>query len=301
MISRVIDIETEGCSLDRFRGFMTVVANGSEKGRVPLDDIGALLCHARRITYTNSLFVELAARNVTAVICDRNHLPVAWLWPLQGNHVQALRIRSQIDAPKPLTKRLWQTTVRAKIAHQKATLERLGRSVTGFDDLIRKVRSGDPSNVEAQAARRYWRLLMGKSFRRERYGSPPNGLLNYGYTVLRAGTARAVVAAGLHPTVAIHHSNRGNAMALVDDLMEPFRPTVDLIVARLVHLGDSKVNSETKRALGNVLNVDMMVERGTSPLQTCLERAAQSLAASYEQKEARVNFPLPPMSLAVQR
>jgi len=280
---------------------MTVTLDGVEKGRVPLDDIGALLCHARDITYSNSLLVELATRNVTAVICDRNHLPVAWLWPLDGNHIQALRIRAQIDAPKPLLKRLWQITVRAKITHQKATLERLSKPVDGFDDLIRKVRSGDPSNVEAQAARRYWRLLLGDSFRRERRGFPPNGLLNYGYTVLRAGTARAVVAAGLHPTVAIHHSNRGNAMALVDDLMEPFRPVVDSIVARLVHLGDSEVNRDTKKTLGNVLSIDMITERGATPLQTCLERAAQSLAASYEQQKAVINFPQPPLMLALQQ
>ena len=159
---------------------------------------------------------------------------------------------------------------------------------------MRRVKSGDPDNVEAQAARRYWHMLFGSDFRRDRFGDMPNPLLNYGYTVLRAAVARAVVAAGLHPSLGIHHHNRANPMCLVDDLMEPFRPLVDYAVACLVRSGCEEMTAEAKRALAGILTVDMNADRGVSPLQTCLERAAQSLAQSFEDKTPSLTFPGPP-------
>lgn len=291
MIGRVIEIGSEGCQLERDRGSMVVFKDGAEQGRVPLDDIGVLLCNARAITYANSLMVELARRGVAVVLCGDNYLPAAWLWPVEGHHVQAMRMRFQLEAPKPLQKRLWQAVVREKIIRQKAALETLQRPVDGFDDLARKVRSGDPDNVEAQAARKYWPLLFGKAFRRERSGGSPNSLLNYGYTVLRAAVARAVVSTGLHPSVGIHHSNRGDSFCLADDLMEPYRPVVDCAVARLVSEGSMEVTPETKRTLAGILVMDMETDEGTTPLQTCIERTAQSLAGAYETGEVSLTFP----------
>ena len=284
MIGRVIEIASEGRHLARYRGLMTVSLDGVEDGRVPLDDIGVLLCNARGLTYSNSLMTELARRGVAVVLCGPNYMPVAWLWPLEGHHVQTLRMRCQMEASKPLRKRLWQSIVKAKIAQQSSTLELLDRPDGDLGPLIRRVRSGDPDNVEAQAARRYWPLLFGADFRRNRFGEMPNPLLNYGYTVLRAAVARSIVSAGLHPSVGIHHSNRGNAMCLVDDLMEPFRPLVDHSVYRLTISGVKEVTADAKRALARVLVTDMTTDRGTTPLQTCLERAAQSLAQSFGDK-----------------
>ena len=157
------------------------------------------------------------------MLCGSDYLPTAWLWPVDGHHVQALRMRCQLGASRPLCKRLWQVVVKAKISQQKNVLDLLQFCDGGLGSLARRVKSGDPDNVEAQAARRYWPLLFGKEFRRERYGPFPNPFLNYGYTVLRAAMARAVVSAGLHPSLGIHHHNRANPMCLVDDLMEPFR------------------------------------------------------------------------------
>lgn len=291
MIGRVIEIASEGRHLARYRGLMTVSAGGVEDGRVPLDDIGVLLCNARGLTYSNDLLVELARRGAAVVLCGSNYLPVAWLWPLEGHHIQALRMRCQLEASLPLRKRLWQATVKAKIGQQKIILERLGKSDGGLDGLARRVKSGDPDNMEAQAARRYWPLLFGPGFQRERFGEMPNPLLNYGYTVLRAATARAVAAAGLHPSLGIHHHNRYDAMCLVDDLMEPFRPAVDYAVAHLVESGCAEVTPEAKRALVGVLAADMSTERGTTPLETCLERAAQSLAQSFEDRKTALVFP----------
>lgn len=291
MIGRVIEIASEGQHLARQRGLMTVSCKGEEVGRVPLDDVGVLLCNARGLTYSNDLLVELARRGAPVVLCGNSYLPTAWVWPLEGHHIQALRMRCQLDAPLPLRKRLWQSVVRAKIGQQHLTLEMLGKPNTGLEELARRVRSGDPDNVEAQAARRYWPVLFGPDFQRERFGEMPNPLLNYGYTVLRAATARAVVAAGLHPSLGIHHHNRYDAMCLVDDLMEPFRPMMDHAAVRLVESGCAEVTQDAKRALVGVLATDMRTDRGTTPLETCLERAAQSLAQSFEDKQASLTFP----------
>ena len=295
MIGRVVEITSEGCHLARLRGLMTVTRDGVEDGRVPLDDIGVLLCNARGLTYSNGLLTELARRGVAVVLCGPNYLPAAWLWPLEGHHAQARRMRRQLEASRPLCKRLWQAVVRAKIDQQRNVLALLQLSTDGFEQLARRVRSGDPENVEAQAARRYWPLLFGGDFRRGRFGDGPNAFLNYGYTVLRAAVARAVVAAGLHPSLGIHHSNRYNAMCLVDDLMEPFRPLVDYAAVHLASGDDGELTAEAKRALVGVLMMDMATYRGATPLQTCLERAAQSLAQSYEAGEPAIVFPSRPL------
>lgn len=173
----------------------------------------------------------------------------------------------------------------------------VGAEAGGFRLLARKVRPGDPDNVEAEAARRYWQLLFGRDFRRDPDGAAPNGLLNYGYAVLRAATARAVMAAGLHPSFGLKHSNRGNAMLLVDDLMEPFRPLVDREVHRLAAEGRSDVTPETKAALARVAIVDLAAEDGLSPLFLCLERLAGSLAKAFAGDGERLALPRPSLPL----
>ncbi len=296
MIGRVVEVVSEDRHLARSHGFMTVSQDGVEAGRVPLDDIGVLLCNARGLTYSHGLLAELARRGVSVVLCGPKYLPVAWLWPLEGHHVQALRMRRQLEASQPLCKRLWQAVVRAKIGQQQRLLALLQAPAADFAVLARRVRSGDPDNVEAQAARRYWPRLFGSDFRRSRFGDGPNPFLNYGYTVLRAAVARAVVAAGLHPSLGIHHHNRANAMCLVDDLMEPFRPLVDAAVVRLVRAEYEELTPETKQKLVQVLTIDMATDRGTTPLQTCLERAAQSLAQAYETGQPDLVFPGQPLT-----
>lgn len=291
MIGRVIEIASDGRHLAVSRGFMTISAEGSEVGRVPLDDIGVLLCHAHGLSYSNNLVVALTERGASIVVCGANHMPVAWVWPLEGHHVQSLRMRHQVEAGEPVRKRLWQALVRAKVLQQGAVLRRLGLAHEPFDMLARRVRSGDPDNIEAQAARRYWPLLMGESFRRDRTAGGANALLNYGYTVLRAGVARAVASAGLHPSIGLHHSNRGNPMCLVDDLMEPFRPLTDFLVARLVAKGESDVTPSAKALLAGVLSLDMATQAGTTPVATCLERMVLSIATAFETGRPILDMP----------
>lgn len=291
MIGRVIEVAEDGRHLSVKRGFMVVQQKGEELTRVPLDDIGVVVANAHGLTYSNNLLVALADKGAGMVICGRSHAPVAWLWPASGHHAQTARMHAQVAASRPLVKRLWQALVYAKVMQQAAILEIAGKRPGGVAALARKVRSGDPTNVEAQAARRYWPLLMGKDFRRDRDAGGVNALLNYGYTVLRAATARAVMAAGLHPSLGIHHRTRTDSMCLASDLMEPFRPIVDLAAARLAEAGYDAPTPETKGSMVGVLTADMETARGTTPLQTCLERLASSLANAYESGEAVLDLP----------
>ena len=291
MIGRIVEIAEDRRHLSVDRGFLVVRAGADEVGRVPLDDIAAVIANAHGITYTNNLLVSLAARNAPFVICGPNHAPAGLLWPVEGNHRQAARMDAQIAAPPALRRRLWRDIVRAKLSFQADALARVGRPPAPVAALVAKVKPGDPDNLEGLAARRYWALMFGPAFRRDRKGGGANAQLNYGYTVLRSAVARAVMGAGLHPTLAIHHRNRGNPMRLVDDLMEPFRALVDLAVLQLQEEGETEVTPAVKRTLANVPYWDLHSRAGTTPLMTCLERLTSSLGQIYEGERNTLDMP----------
>ena len=167
-MERIVDVATDGLHLATVRGFMTVNKNQQERGRIALDDIGAVIAHAHGLTWSNNLFVQLSKRSVPVVICATNHAPVTCLWPLEGHHRQSVRMRAQAAASKPLTKQIWRQVVSSKIAMQAAVLASTGAEAEGLAAMAKRVKSGDPENLEAQAARRYWSGLMGPDFRRDR-------------------------------------------------------------------------------------------------------------------------------------
>ncbi|MHB0992602.1 MAG: type II CRISPR-associated endonuclease Cas1 [Burkholderiales bacterium] len=303
MIGRIVEVADDKRHLFLSRGFLVVQDTDGERkelGQVPLDDITAVIANAHGLSYTNNLLVALAERNAPLVICAPNHNAVGMLLPIEGNYQQAKRFDAQMAASQPLRKRLWADIVKSKLQQQAAALEAAGAPHMPLAALVRKVRSGDPDNMEAQGARRYWGLLFGNEFRRDQQGYGVNALLNYGYTVLRAATARAVVAAGLHPTLSLHHSNAGNAMRLVDDLMEPFRSIVDLKVWQLNKQGAGEVNPDSKRALVRTLYDDMQTSVGATPVMVCAQNLATSLAQIYIGEKDKLDLPLPglPLNLA---
>jgi CRISPR-associated protein Cas1 len=301
-VLRVVDIATDNRHLSAHRGFLIVSEERQEVGRVPLDDVAAVIIHAHGVTWTTSLVVALAARGALVLLCGANHAPVAVCLPLDGHHAQNERIRAQWDAGKPLHKQLWRRIVVAKIRWQAAVLAASGRPSEAFDLYARRVGSGDPENVEAQAARRYWPLLMGEDFRRDRAADGANALLNYGYTVLRSMCARAVVAAGLHPAIGVHHANRGNAFALADDLIEPFRPLVDALTLQLLSGGIETMTPEAKRAFASLIALDLPGADGTTTVSGAAIRTAQSLAAAFASgRAADLVLPEPPPPLVLAR
>lgn len=303
MIGRIVEVADDKRHLFLSRGFLVVQETDGERkelGQVPLDDIAALIGNAHGLSYTNNLLVALAERCAPFVLCAANHNAVGMLLPIEGNYQQAKRFDAQIAATQPTAKRLWAEVVKSKLQQQAAALEAVGAPYIPLQALVRKVRSGDPENIEAQGAKRYWTLLFGEDFRRDQQGSGINALLNYGYTVLRAATARAVVSAGLHPTLGLHHSNEGNAMRLVDDLMEPFRPMMDLKVWQLYKQGEAQVTPDTKRALVRTLYDDMQTDAGATPVMVCAQKLATSLAQVFMGERDRLELPLPglPITLA---
>jgi len=302
MIGRIVEVADDRRHLFVHRGFMVVRDTEGERkelGQIPLDDIAAVIANAHGLSYTNNLLVALAERCAPFVLCAANHNAVGMLLPIDGNFEQARRIDAQIAASQPTHKRLWAAIVRAKLEQQAAALEAVGAPPAPLIALARKVKSGDPDNLEAQGARRYWSLLFPDGFRRDQDAEGVNALLNYGYTVLRAATARAVIAAGLHPSIALHHSNAGNAMRLVDDLMEPFRPVIDLKVWQLRRNGEEHVTPGSKRALVHTLYEDMQTTVGATPVMVCAQKLATSLAQIYLGECDKLDLPLPGLPLAL--
>jgi CRISP-associated protein Cas1 len=280
-MERIVDIATDGRHLSALRGFLVVSEGREEIGRVPLDDVAAVIVHAHGVTWSTNLIVALAERGAIMVLCGSNHAPVAVCIPLEGHHAQNARMRAQWEASKPHAKQIWRQVVSTKIRWQGAVLTAFSHPGAAFETLARSVASGDPANVEAQAARRYWPLLMGEDFRREREADGANAMLNYGYAVLRSLVARAVIASGLHPSIGIHHANRGNAFALADDLIEPFRPLVDALTIHLMKTGQTSVTPDTKRAYASLVAFDLDGPDGVTTVSGAVIRQAQSLATSF--------------------
>jgi CRISPR-associated protein Cas1 len=297
MIGRIIEVASDGIHLSSSRGFMVLSEGREEKGRVALDDLSALVVHGHGATFSANLVARLAERGVPMVICDKTHSPAAFVWPVNGHFEQGLRMEQQALAGKPLKKRIWKALMQAKIEAQGKVLDAVGENGNPLRDMSKRVRSGDPENIEAQAARRYWRLMMGDEFRRDRNEAGVNAMLNYAYMILRAGTARSIIAAGLHPSLSIHHVSRGQPLRLADDLMEPFRAYVDLHVRNLALTHEADLNPQTKTRLASILTLDLAGPKGASPMQACLDRLATSLAQVFMGERKDLELPGPPLEL----
>jgi len=300
MIGRIVEIADDRRHLFLSRGFMVVQDTEGERkelGQVPLDDIAAVIANAHGLSYTNNLLIALAERCAPFVLCSENHNAAGMLLPIEGNFQQAKRFDAQLAASQPTIKRLWADIVKSKLQQQAAALEAANVASIPLSSLVKKVRSGDPDNFEAQGARRYWTLLFGDDFRRDQQARGLNAMLNYGYTILRATTARAIVAAGLHPTMGLHHSNQGNAMRLVDDLMEPFRPMIDLKVWQLYQRGEQTITPNSKRALVHTMYDDMQTNVGVTPVIVCTQKLAISLVQIFLGEREKLDLPLPGLPL----
>ncbi|MDD3183508.1 MAG: type II CRISPR-associated endonuclease Cas1 [Alphaproteobacteria bacterium] len=293
MTVRVIELSVDNRHLSVERGFMVVSEQGKEIARVPLDDIGAVIGCAHGLTYSNNLLVQLALRNVPFVVCGSNFTPVAYLWSLDGNYKQSGRMDAQIRATVPKSKQLWKQIIQAKIAQQAAVLEAVGENAIPLKALVKNVKSGDPKNIEAQAARRYWQILFGSTFRRDRDAAGVNTLLNYGYMIIRSCVARAIMGAGLHPSLGVHHTNENNPMRLVDDLMEPFRPFIDCIVWHMNKKGSCELTPDIKKHLVSVLKMEVSTQAGLTSIQNAIQETATSLALIYLGQKESLALPDP--------
>ncbi|MCC6376437.1 MAG: type II CRISPR-associated endonuclease Cas1 [Microbacteriaceae bacterium] len=291
MIGRVIEVVESDRQLSLEYRNLIIKSGVKVVARVDLDGVSAVIVNPYGVTQSAGLLAELAERNIPFIVAGKNYSPVGVFLALDGNFAQSGRIERQIEASKPTAKRLWQQIIRAKLDMQSMALSVVGADSDAVRSMVQRVRSGDPDNLEAQAARIYWRRMFGRTFRRDRELAGVNSFLNYGYAVLRSATARAVVAAGLHPGIGIHHSNNYDPFRLVDDLMEPYRPLVDIRVHGLVAAGETDVTTEVKRRLVSVINTDVPTSAGLSPVSVALHYLATSLSQIYSGERDRLELP----------
>ncbi|MBS4063173.1 MAG: type II CRISPR-associated endonuclease Cas1 [Chitinophagaceae bacterium] len=266
-----------------------------ETKQAAIEDIGLLILDHRQITITQALLSKLLANNTAVITCDDTHHPTGMLLNLDGNSLQSQKHQAQLEASLPLKKQLWQQTVIAKIQNQAALLIQEREEAKYLLKLAEEVKSGDADNCEAQAAAYYWKRVFPAflEFRRERYGPPPNHLLNYGYAILRALVARSLVASGLLPTFGIHHRNQYNSYCLADDIMEPYRPFVDKVVCDIVRMNGKflDMTPKMKAALLAIPAMDVQMGGQKSPLMNAVQRSTASLAKCFEGKTRKLLYP----------
>jgi CRISPR-associated protein Cas1 len=291
VIKRTLEISSEGVHLCVQDGQLLILPHGEKKSacparnRAPAEDIGFVVVDQRETTYSHSALALLAEAGAVLVVCGRDHLPSGLLLPLARHAEVVWRLHDQARVGRVAMKQMWSEIVRAKVLAQASLLAEGSAARREIESLARRVRSGDPENAEAQAARLYWRALMegcGEGFRRtpgDDAGGPANALLDYGYALLRAAVARALIGAGLLPALGIKHSNRSNAFCLADDLLEPLRPMVDRRVRFLLRQGRTALDAHAKRSLLPVLAETVRTASGAGPLLVALSRYAASYAA----------------------
>lgn len=273
-----------------------LVISNKDTGEVisqAIEDMGFVVFEHPNITFTQSVMQLMAKNNTAVIFCDDKHHPCSMLLHLDTNLVQTEIFRHQVNAGEPLKKQLWQQTVKYKIRNQAELLAHFNLNSEALKYIATQVKSGDSTNEEAQAARRYWPHLFGSKFTRKRFGISPNPALNYGYAILRAAIARGLAGSGLHPTLGIHHRNKYNSYCLADDIMEPYRPFVDLIVKNMFENGmDCADLGKTEKAeLLNLLSMDVKIGNKKRPLMVGVSETTASLARAFKGEGKKLKYP----------
>ena len=264
-----------------------------EKGSVPIEDIGLLMLDHYQITLSHQLIQELMKNNVILISCDERHVPLADMLPFSGNTLFSERVKAQIEASEPLKKQLWKQTIECKILNQLKVLEQLGKYATPMYEYLKNVKSGDTTNMEGIAAQHYWKHLIEGDFLRDRFGDGPNPFFNFGYGVLLSIIARALVETGLLLVLGIFHRNKYNPYCLASDIMEPYRPIVDLLVMKWLQLHPEKqsLDKESKTFLLQIATQDVNIEKLVRPLMVGVKMTASSLLKCYTGEKRQISYP----------
>lgn len=297
MIKRIIDI-SEPAYLHLKDRQLLLDKNKETISSIPVEDLGVVMLEHPQITITQSAVIACQKNNVALVFCDEKHLPYSLLLPISDAHTLHNKIlRQQVELAKPVKKRLWQQIVIQKIKQQSKTLEKAGKNTRPLERLWQKVKSGDPENIEAQAAKQYWNLLFGDGFRRNIEDPGVNGLLNYGYAIMRALIARAIVGSGLHPSIGIFHQNQYNGLCLADDLMEPLRPWVDWLVFDWVNKNvgcNAQINQQTKTIFLKLPADTVIYGQKKMPLMVACHYLLADFKKAFSQPRFRLTYPVWP-------
>lgn len=274
MPKRTICIQN-AASLSIKNDALAICQQGELRGLVPLEDIWVLIIETHQAQITTAALSSLVDAGIGVMLCGDDHMPNGLLLPLGAHSRHAAIVEDQLAISKPLQKRLWQRIVQAKIANQAAVMDLLGLDGSGLKAMAKNVLSGDTSNRESVAANAYFKKVLPEGNRRN---GPFTAALDYGYTVLRAGIGRTAVSGGWLVSRGIHHSNNLNAFNLVDDLIEPFRPVIDLLVIQSGLGGD--LTPETKRELAAIFEYLVRIPLGDVPVQVAIENELETLKAA---------------------
>lgn len=261
---------------------------------IPIEDIGYIVLESPQITITNGLLMKLVQNKTAVITCDKQHLPCSLLQPLVGHSEQTERYKHQLNASQPLKKQLWKQTIIAKIDNQANHFLHIGKNALRLKRYVKEINNGDFGNQEALAAAFYFQNLFNlEEFSRNQKGTPPNNLLNYGYAILRAITARALISSGLLPSIGIFHHNKYNPFCLADDIMEPYRPYVDSLVYEIVQNDSNIENLSTniKLHLLKIPTMDVIIEGKNSPLMNAMSRTSNSLFECFEGSRRKILYP----------
>ena len=291
MVKRTIEISSGPAQLSVRRKQLLIKREGQATAQVPCEDIGFLIIDQPRTTISQAVLIEISNAGGVVLLCDSKHLPSSICLPLADHSQVVWRLHDQLAVGKPLKKNLWKQLVQEKIRGQAWVL---GDSATNRKllDLANSVRSGDPTNIEAQAARAYWKsFLPNEVFRRDASADDLNAFLNYGYAIIRAALARSIVASGLLPAIGLHHRNRSNPFCLADDLIEPLRPFVDDRARDLYIQGYRELNTEAKQGLLELLTLRIDAADGTGPLMVKIQRLVDSLVDCMQGKSKKLTIP----------
>jgi len=287
----IIEIRKNDVFLSISRGFLVIKGNKEGIRKEPLADIDTIIVSGFGISYSHNLFIRLCEMNIPLILCGKNYIPVGYLISHCSNYEFTGRMNIQLDASEPLKKRIWQTIIKKKIRNQRYVLIDNGDPAKDFRKLIEKVRSGDPDNIEAQAAVRYWKRIFGKAFTRDFDEPGINSFLNFGYAIIRSCAIRYCIAFGLLPSIGLHHHNKLNPYCLADDIIEPYRPFVDRKIFTM-HVGnEDELNPLHKKELADLCNERFIMDDKRLTLEHCMKQTVISLVRSFKEKKNVIQFP----------
>lgn len=291
MIKQTLFFSTPVCLSLKNCQLVITWKDSKDKVTRPIEDIGCVVLENQLISITLPLLNELVKNNVAVILCDNKQMPTAMLQSLDANCTQAESLKYQLGVSEPMKKQAWKQIIEAKIRNQASVLKNTQNKGEVLKPFYTNVKSGDSDNREGLAAKTYWSNLFGKNFKREREGCPPNSLLNYGYSILRAATARALLGSGLLPNLGIFHKSRYNAFPLADDVMEPYRPYVDNLVFQLYKDGKFELNKDSKTTILHILSCDVNIGQVMHPLQIALTITTASLVKYYAGEIKKISLP----------
>ena len=293
MIKRTLFFSHAVCLSVKHKQLVIFSKETQEETLVPIEDIGFMIVENERVSLTIPLINELTENNCALIFCNEKHMPFSMTMPLDCNEIQSQLFSAQINAKLPTKKKCWKQVVEYKIKNQGLLLKKYDLDFARLADFSKRVKSGDSTNMESQAAKFYWDNLFGKNWCRNRFGEFPNNYLNYGYAILRAATARALTGSGLLPALGIHHHNKYNAYCLADDLMEPYRPFIDDEVIEYISTNpdEKELGLEFKKKILKVLTRDVKMNNLTRPMMAALSMTSASLADALSNESEKLKLP----------